>query len=87
MSDSLQPMDCSPSGFTVHGISQARTLEWVVMPSFGGSLDDIIIQCKCYANSCQQMETLLCESLWIFFFFLDPQLVESEDGEPTDRKR
>ena len=23
------PMDCSPSGFSVHGILQARTLEWV----------------------------------------------------------
>ena len=27
------PMDCSPPGFSVHGILQARTLEWVVMPS------------------------------------------------------
>ena len=22
------PMDCSPPGFSVHGISQARVLEW-----------------------------------------------------------
>ena len=22
------PMDCSPPGFSVHGILQARTLEW-----------------------------------------------------------
>ena len=27
------PMDCSPSGSSVHGISQARILEWVAMPS------------------------------------------------------
>ena len=27
------PMDCSPLGFSVHGILQARTLEWVVMLS------------------------------------------------------
>ena len=26
------PMDCSPSGSSVHGIFQARTLEWVAMP-------------------------------------------------------
>ena len=26
------PMDCSPSGFSVHGISQARILEWVALP-------------------------------------------------------
>ena len=31
------PTDCSLPGFSVHGISQARTLEWVVMPSFRGS--------------------------------------------------
>ena len=23
------PMDCSPSGFSAHGIFQARVLEWV----------------------------------------------------------
>ena len=27
------PMNCSPPGFFVHGILQARILEWVVMPS------------------------------------------------------
>ena len=30
-------MDCSPPGFSVHGISQARILEWVVIPFFRGS--------------------------------------------------
>ena len=30
------PMDCSPSGSSVHGILQARILEWVARPSFGG---------------------------------------------------
>ena len=27
------PMDCSPQGSSVHGILQARILEWVAMPS------------------------------------------------------
>ena len=27
------PMDCSPPGSSLHGILQARTLEWVAMPS------------------------------------------------------
>ena len=27
------PMDCSPPGFSVHGILQARILEWVVLSS------------------------------------------------------
>ena len=31
------PMDCSPSGSSVHGILQARILEWVAMPSSRGS--------------------------------------------------
>ena len=31
------PMDCSLPGSSVHGISQARILEWVAMPSSRGS--------------------------------------------------
>ena len=31
------PMDCSPPGSSVHGILQARILEWVAMPSSRGS--------------------------------------------------
>ena len=30
------PMDCSPPCSSVHGILQARTLEWVAMPSSRG---------------------------------------------------
>ena len=29
------PMDCSPPASSIHGISQARILEWVVFPSRG----------------------------------------------------
>ena len=31
------PLDCSPPGFSVHGILQARTLEWVAIPLLRGS--------------------------------------------------
>ena len=31
------PMDCSPPGSSVHGIFQARTLEWVAISSSRGS--------------------------------------------------
>ena len=31
------PTDCSPPGSSVHGILQARMLEWVAMPSSRGS--------------------------------------------------
>ena len=30
------PTDCSPPGSSVHGILQARTLDWVAMPSSRG---------------------------------------------------
>ena len=31
------PLDCSPPGSSVHGISQARILEWVTVPFSRGS--------------------------------------------------
>ena len=31
MSDCSDPMDCSPPGSSVHGIFQARVLEWVAI--------------------------------------------------------
>ena len=31
------PMDCSPPGFSVHGIFQARVLEWVAISFSRGS--------------------------------------------------
>ena len=31
------PMDCTPPGSSVHGILQARILEWAAMPSSRGS--------------------------------------------------
>ena len=36
-SDSLQPTACSLPGFSVHGILQARILDWVAIPFFRGS--------------------------------------------------
>ena len=37
MSDSCSPMDCSLLGFSVHGISQTRILEWVAISFSRGS--------------------------------------------------
>ena len=37
MSDSYDPVDCSPPGSSVHGILQARILEWVVISFSRGS--------------------------------------------------
>ena len=36
-SDSLQPRGCSPQGSSVHGIFQARILEWVTISSSRGA--------------------------------------------------
>ena len=47
-SDSLQPMDYSLPGSSVHGILQPRILEWVAISSSRGSSrlrDQILISC------------------------------------------
>ena len=43
------PMDCSPPGSSVHGILQARILEWVTMPS--SNRDDSGIEPESLASS------------------------------------
>ena len=37
MSNSYDPMDCSLPGSSVHGILQARILQWVAIPFSRGS--------------------------------------------------
>ena len=37
VSDSFDPVDCSPPGSSVQGILHARILEWVAIPFFRGS--------------------------------------------------
>ena len=37
MSDFCKPIDCNPQGSFVHGILQARILEWVAISSSWGS--------------------------------------------------
>ena len=42
------PMYCSPTGFSVHGILQARILEWVAIPFSRGSSwprDQTLVSC------------------------------------------
>ena len=42
------PMDCSPPGSYVHGILQARILEWVTIPSSRGSSQPRDQTCNSY---------------------------------------
>ena len=47
------PMDCSLSGFSVHGIFQARILEWVAIPfSRGSSQPRDQTQVSCISGEC-----------------------------------
>ena len=52
MSISLWPLDCSPPGSSVHGILQAKILDWVAIPSFRGSSwprDGTQVSCVSYS--------------------------------------
>ena len=45
------PMDCSPPGSSVHGILQARILEWVAIPfSRGSSQPKDLTQVSCISG-------------------------------------
>ena len=44
------PMDCSPPGSSVHGVSQARTLEWVAISSSRGSSQPRDQTCALYVS-------------------------------------
>ena len=43
-------LDCSPPGSSVHGVLQARILEWVVMPSSRGSSQPRDRTCVAYIS-------------------------------------
>ena len=51
------PMDCSPPGSSVHGVLQARILEWVAFPS-PGDLPDPGVESQ---SSALQADSLLSE--------------------------
>ena len=44
------PLDCSPPGFSVHGISQARTVEWAAISFFRGSSQPRDRTCVSYVS-------------------------------------
>ena len=89
------PVDCSLPDSSVHGISQARILEWVAT-----SLSRDIMQCKCYTNSCiynvNTIQILPLHRKFKFGFFefsgtffpniFNPMFFESVDKRPTDKE-
>ena len=65
------PIACSLPGSSVHGILQARILEWVAMPSFRGSSQSRDQTCLSYVSCIgkwvlyplSHLGSLLCSSL------------------------
>ena len=54
------PTDCSPPGSSVHGILQARMLEWVAVPSSRGSSQPSDRTCIFYVS---------CFGRWVLFHY------------------
>ena len=64
------PMDCSLPGSSIHGILQARILEWVALPSFkGSSWPSPALAARLFNTSatCEAHFVLYCN---VIFFFL-----------------
>ena len=66
------PMDCNPPGSSVHGILQARILEWVavpllqrIFPTQGSNLS--LLQCRqiLYHLSHQAITEIACLFFWV----------------------
>ena len=55
------PMDCDPPGSSVHGILQARILEWLAVPSPGDLPDPGIKP----GSPAVQTDSLLAEPLYL----------------------
>ena len=65
------PVDRRSPGSSVHGILQARILEWVAMPSVLGDLSDPGIKQAAPACPALQVDSLpLSHQLNLFVFFL-----------------
>ena len=82
MSDSCDPMDCRPPGSSVHGVLQARILEWVAI-SFSRGSSWPREYSQLYKNSwltifqayskmiiCTHTQTFFCRCLFIIIFFI-----------------
>ena len=73
VSDSCDPMDSSPSVSSVHGISQARILEWVAISFYRGSSrlrDQTHISClvgKFFTNEPSGKTFLIANPLLVVF--------------------
>ena len=72
------PTDCSLPGSSIHGIFQARVLEWVPLPS--PNLDDYItifalVDRSSYSFPCILFSTFISLLLFLAFFFECPSFL------------
>ena len=67
-------MDCSLPGFSVHGIFQARVLEWGAI-AFSDKKASQIKKKKTNLVRCQRAYYSACSFLWLKFDFLREQEV------------
>ena len=65
------PMDCSLPGFSVHGILQARILEWVSMPSYRLSSQPCISYVSCIGRQVLYQQNNLGSLQFISWSFLN----------------
>ena len=84
------PLDCSLSGFPIHGILQARTLEWVAISFSRGSSwsrDCICISClACELFTTEPPgKTFIC--LFLRFFFSLMSVSPRETGNKLNENR
>ena len=61
------PMDCSPAGSSIHGILQAKILEWVAVPSSRGSAQPRYQTCVFYV-SCLAGRFFITSATWEAFW-------------------
>ena len=67
----FDPLDCSPLGFSVHGISQARILKWVAISSSRASsqprlaLNPHVLHCRRIFYNWPTRETLVLVKFWL----------------------
>ena len=76
------PMDCSPSGSSVHGIFQARILEWVAIFFYRGSSQSRAQTCiSCTGRRilyhCSMWEALFIQDRFLYYLRIKPLIQSS----------
>ena len=82
VSDSCDPMDCSPPGSSVRGILQARILEWVTIPLFSSMLGNRFLILKTDKEKWSSIHSVLLAQP----FFQDNKIVD-EGNKNTRNQR